>query len=69
METFMLRFLHMLLPIIGYVIYPTIHRSPKHHQWWPGQRKFHLRTYNPVPVETEGNAFQVFFYTCINTIF
>ncbi|KAF8526103.1 FAD/FMN-containing dehydrogenase, partial [Gautieria morchelliformis] len=27
-------------------------------QWWPGLRKFHLRTYNPVPIETRGNAFQ-----------
>ncbi|KIJ26677.1 hypothetical protein M422DRAFT_191925, partial [Sphaerobolus stellatus SS14] len=26
--------------------------------WWPGLKKFHLRTYNVVPVETEGNAFQ-----------
>ncbi|GJJ13322.1 hypothetical protein Clacol_007574 [Clathrus columnatus] len=26
--------------------------------WWPGQRRFHQRTYNVVPVETEGNAFQ-----------
>lgn len=26
--------------------------------WWPGLKKFHLRSYNPVPVETNGNAFQ-----------
>ncbi|KAH8822612.1 hypothetical protein DL96DRAFT_1698141 [Flagelloscypha sp. PMI_526] len=26
--------------------------------WWPGQKKFHKRMYNPVPIETNGNAFQ-----------
>ncbi|KAF8587550.1 FAD-binding domain-containing protein [Ramaria rubella] len=26
--------------------------------WWPGLRKFHLRTYNPVPINTRGDAFQ-----------
>ncbi|KAL0960536.1 hypothetical protein HGRIS_005574 [Hohenbuehelia grisea] len=26
--------------------------------WWPGMKKFHLRTYDPVPVDTKGNAFQ-----------
>ncbi|GLB45441.1 putative D-arabinono-1,4-lactone oxidase [Lyophyllum shimeji] len=26
--------------------------------WWPGQKKFHLRTYGVVPIDTWGNAFQ-----------
>ncbi|KAK6995797.1 Fad fmn-containing dehydrogenase [Favolaschia claudopus] len=26
--------------------------------WWPGVKKFHLRTYGVVPVKTFGNAFQ-----------
>ncbi|KAH0586598.1 hypothetical protein H2248_007820 [Termitomyces sp. 'cryptogamus'] len=26
--------------------------------WWPGQRKFHLRTYGVVPITHSGNAFQ-----------
>ncbi|KAJ7599845.1 hypothetical protein C8J56DRAFT_2065 [Mycena floridula] len=26
--------------------------------WWPGQKKFHLRTYNPVPINHSGTAFQ-----------
>ncbi|KAF9255073.1 FAD/FMN-containing dehydrogenase [Marasmius fiardii PR-910] len=26
--------------------------------WWPGQKKFHLRTYNPVDIDTRGSAFQ-----------
>jgi L-gulonolactone oxidase len=26
--------------------------------WWPGLKKFHLRTYNPVPISHSGQAFQ-----------
>ncbi|KAG6829433.1 hypothetical protein H0H87_011417 [Tephrocybe sp. NHM501043] len=26
--------------------------------WWPGQKKFHLRTYGVVPITKAGNAFQ-----------
>ncbi|KAL0568926.1 hypothetical protein V5O48_013046 [Marasmius crinis-equi] len=26
--------------------------------WWPGQKKFHLRTYGVVDIDTSGNAFQ-----------
>ncbi|KAK1227598.1 hypothetical protein PQX77_009398 [Marasmius sp. AFHP31] len=26
--------------------------------WWPGQKKFHLRTYGVVDIDTRGNAFQ-----------
>ncbi|KAK7045771.1 hypothetical protein VNI00_007172 [Paramarasmius palmivorus] len=26
--------------------------------WWPGQKKFHLRTYGVVDIDTPGNAFQ-----------